>query len=96
MAIDHESLKRVLTSIKGAARGFKKEKLQGRLSPKPEAELDAVANPLDAKPEDPLAMPAGLEGSPEEESTEAPMESMGESEDAEAKLAAIRKLIGSV
>ncbi len=93
MAIDHESLKRVLTSIKGAARGFKKDKLHARLNPaKPEAELDAVANPLDAKPEDPLAIPAGLEGSPEEEAPE-PMDEGG---DAEAKLAAIRKLIGSV
>ncbi len=91
MSVDHESLKRVLMGIKGAARGFRKEKLQGRLTP------DDVANPLDANPDDPVA-PVGLEGSPQEESMESPMEakSEGDDMDAAAKLEAIRKLIGSV
>lgn len=94
MSVDHESLKRVLLSIKGAARGFKKGNLEARLKP----QQDDVANPMDAAA-DPLAPP---EGSPMEEAGESPMEEGAEMDagagdaDAAAKLEAIRKLIGSV
>ncbi len=97
MPVDPESLKRVLANMKDTARGFRKEKLQGRLAPKPPP-LDAVANPLDAKPDDPMA-PVALEGSPDEEMGESPMEETAEAPedaDAAAKLEMIRKLIGSV
>lgn len=91
MSDEHESLKRVLLSIKGAARGFKTDKMKSRLAMKPEAELDAVANPMDAAP-NPLA-----EGSEGEEAMEPPMEAAAEGDnDAAAKLEAIRRLIGSV
>ncbi len=89
MSIDHESMKRVLLGIKGAARGFRKEKLASRLKPQmpPEGEdpLDTEPDPMD--PNEPAEMAAG---EPPE---------MGEADpnaDAEAKLEAIRKLIGSV
>ncbi len=78
--IDHDSMKRVLMSIHGAAKGFKKDKLKSRLAPM--ESVDEVANPLDAEP-DPL--------DPNE-----PAEMAEPPESAEAKLEAIRKLIGSV
>ncbi len=99
MSVDHESLKRVLMSIKGAARGFKKGNLQDRLKPKPP--MDEVANPLDAKPNDAMASGLGLpEGSPMEEAGESPMEEGAEMSQGDQlspeELEKIRKLIGSV
>lgn len=94
MPVDQESLKRVLMSIKGAARGFKKDQLAGRL--KPDAP-DVPADPLTMKPDDgsdPLADPMAIQAG---DSTDPAAD--GDSPElaaAEAKLEAIRKLIGSV
>lgn len=67
MPVDHESLLRVLKSMKATARGFKGDSLRDRLRPKEEPKLEDVANPLDAKPDEMMAEPAGMlcEMSPE-------------------------------
>jgi hypothetical protein len=60
MPVDHESVLRVLRSIKDTARGFKGDKLKARLMPMMEPKADDVANPLDAKPDEEMAESAGM------------------------------------
>lgn len=87
---EDESMKRVLLHIKGAARGFKRDRLASRLKPSPVEmppegtdQLDQEPDPLD--PNEPAEIAAG----------EPPAEDPANA-DAAAKLDAIRKLIGSV
>ncbi len=97
MAVDHESLKRALMSVKDKARGWKRDKMQERIAPKPpELEAEGAAPPLEmgeeAAPEA-LLGEVGADPMAEAPLAEAPMEPDA---DAAAKLEMIRKLIGSV
>lgn len=104
--MSNESLKRVLMGLRGAAKGFKKEKMAGRISPqKPPTALGMEGDdPLDTPPMGkPDAMGAmgddspGMTDSPAEEAGETDLEAAAEPDaSADEKLAAIRKLIGSV
>lgn len=86
MTQDSESLVRVLRGIKQAAKGFRTEKLKGRLSSKPEVTaVEVVANPLNDKPDEMLAKPAGMDSGVEPE----------KKDDEEMPLEEIRKLLAS-
>lgn len=90
MPVDNESLKRVLMRIKEFAHGAKSDGMRERLKPPPpplEEKPEDLANPLDAKPDDPMAEPAGLgEG----------IESPQKENDEEMTLQKIRELLARV
>ncbi len=97
MSDESESLKRVLLHIKGAARGFKKGRLESRL--KPEApEPEEALSPLTLDPASPEASDdaIGNKGPDSNTSTEVAMGENDGLNEADKLKAAIRKLIGSV
>lgn len=101
MPVDTESLKRVLLNIKGAAKGFRKDKLSSRLK---KEELDPTEGDT---PLDPISLqPEVSDAEPDVDPNEPASEENGMADEgpptgaplteADKKLAAIRKLIGSV
>ncbi len=99
--IDKESLKRVLTGIKGAAKGFRKDKLSAppmAMPPEGSDQLDPEPDPMD--PNEAAEMAAGEppEMDPSADPSADPTDPAVAAANAEKakKLDAIRKLIGSV